>query len=181
MWSCGGIVRLAMAVFGDHTECCTGHTECCTGHTECCTGHAECCTGYAEYYTGHTECCTDHTECFTGYTECVITALSYNACTNFISCAVLCWARGSRYVAEPAHFSSWAPRGVKSIGPAIQSTICFSNGISLNDIRGGIKCCTCQSKRASSLSDHFHLTIPRVHKMLHLPIKTSLIVKWIRF
>ena len=127
---------------------------------------------------GHTECCTDHTECFTGYTECVITALSCNACTNFISCAVLCWARGSRYVAEPAHFNSWAPRGVKSIGPATQSTIYFSNGISLNDIRGGIKCCTCQSKRASSLSDHFHLTIPWVHKMQHLPIKTSLIVKW---
>ena len=136
---------------------------------------------YRSYRMLHRPCRMLHrlcTECFTGYTECVITALSCNACNNFISCAVLCWARGSRYVAEPAHFSSWAPRGVKSIGPAIQSTICFSNGISLNDIRGGIKCCTCQSKRASSLSDHFHLTIPWVHKMLHLPIKTSLIVKW---
>ena len=139
---------------------------------------------YRSYRMLHRPCRMLHrlcTECFTGYTECVITALSCNACTNFISCAVLCWARGSRYVAEPAHFNSWAPRGVKSIGPATQSTIYFSNGISLNDIRGGIKCCTCQSKRASSLSDHFHLTIPRVHKMLHLPIKTSLIVKWIRF
>ena len=127
MWSCRGIVRLAMTVFGEATT------------------------------------------------------LSCAARTYFIGSAVLCWARGPRSVAEPALFTSRAPRGVKSIGPATQSAIYLSNGIPLNDIRGCINCCTCQSKRASSLSDHFHLTIPRVHKMLHWPIKTTLIVKWIRF
>ena len=84
----------------------------------------------------------------------VATTLSCIACTYFIGSAVLCWARGPRYVAEPALFTSRAPRSVKSIGPATQPVIYLSTGIPLNDIRGCIKCCTCQSKRASSLSGY---------------------------
>ena len=114
----------------------------------------------------------------TGHTEWLITTLSCNACTNFISSAVLCWARGCRYVAKPTHFNSWVPRGVKSIGPATQFAIHFGNGTPLNDVAGALKYWPWRAKRTPSLSNHFHLTIPRVHKMLHLPIKTRSIVKW---
>ena len=138
----------------------------------------------SRWCTGHTEWCIPrrrvHVWC-TGHTEWLITTLSCNACTNFIGSAVLCWARGCRYVAKPAHFNSWVPRGVKSIGPATQFAIHLSNGTPLNDVAGALKYWPWRAKRTPSLSNHFHLTIPRVHKVLPLPIKTSLIVKWIRF
>ena len=108
----------------------------------------------------------------------LITTLSSNSCTNFIGSAVLCWARGYRYVAKPAHFNSWVPRGVKSIGPATQFAIHLSNGTPLNDVAGALKYWPWRAKRTSSLSNHFHLTIPRVYKMPHLPLKTRSIVKW---